>query len=156
MLPDLESYFSAINASESVQSRVDEILVAFSALLPEGQTCERLFIADAWTQEEGLRMWTGLWGFTKKYWLNAQDFMTRFDVDVSGYENSIKYLSIQFEAMNFADTKTFGVSSDSRLNVEVETGDDLGSEISATGENCRFLADIVLSVLRKNLRSQVI
>lgn len=150
---DLEDYLTAINASQTMRSRLAQVMPAFRFLSPE--PIEQVFVCDR-LAEDGKRSWTDLWAFTAKYWLDAQRFMSEFDADISGYKKSIKYLSIQFEHMDFDGDGVVSVTERSSMTVEVETGDDLHSELTATGANCRFLGEIVYARLKENLRPEVI
>ena len=154
ILEESAAYFDRIGLSESARKRVAAVVQAFQFICP--QPLEELFIADA-VDDAGQRQWLSVWAFTAKYWLEAKGFLQEFDVDVSGYQQSVKYLGIQFEDVAFnAPDALPAVSASSRLYVEVRTGEDLDTNLPATGVNCEFLFRIIRDRLKPNLRPEIV
>ena len=152
----LAEYLDAIALSEGVQERVNVVADVFRLLSPEPLL--QLFVTDR-VDAADKREWFSLWGFTDHYWLEAKGFQHRIDVDISGFKSSIKYLGLQYEAIDIypaaAETEPH-ITEDSRIYIEVQTGEDLESELQATGINAGYLLQILQTRLLPNLRPEVI
>jgi hypothetical protein len=141
-LEDFLAQLNTVTLSEPYLDRFGELLPVFLALCPE--PIDIFFVSERHDAERGIVI-DSLWAFSRNYWLEARDFLTKVDIDVAPYR--VSYLGMA--ANNYVP---FGPSTkDSVLEVEVETGRRTYSFLSATGANCEYLASIVRERLVRSL-----
>ena len=148
MHPDIKAYLSFLDLGVVIEDRVRELVRSFEFMC--GGEVERIFLSDELTRHTvGLedRHWRSLWGFSGPYWMEARSFFLQSDIDISPYWDSIKYLGITSEALNVPAPATL----ESRMSIEIETTQVSYSKITATGENCDALVEIVRELLLPNL-----
>lgn len=111
------------------------------------QPISEIFVSDRINQDTGDRNFSSLWAFSDAYWLSTKNVLTDFNADIATYKDAVWYLGLEYQDLAFNE-----VPSSSRLFVEVSTGPLDKNELSATGENCRYLWKIVKDRFCPNLR----
>ena len=153
MSSEIKEYLSFLDLGSALEERVREVLRSFKFLC--GAEVERVFLSDTLTPHTvGIedRNWVSMWGFSGPYWMEARDFLTGDDLDISPYWDAIMYLGVTFKDLELTKPATAG----SRMSIEVETTKVQYSMMSATGENCNELVSIVSELLLPNLVMETI
>lgn len=164
MNEEASSYLKDIQAGSPVATRVDELLEELHWMSPEG--VERIFISDQIAQDTEDRLFTSLWMITPKYFLEAKQFLSNFDLDVAPVV-SINYLHVKTADFSLRPQARTRKSSRMSVRANLSTGVHLGgsegpmfsapttalttplaqSWLSATGKNCHYLAAIVRDLM---------
>ena len=139
-------YLATLDLPDPIRGRIDTVTKAFQFLC--GEEADDLFLSSEMTAD-GLQ-YLSLWGFQGPYWMEARNFVTEDDVDISTYVGSIKYLGLQYKNLNLPPDGP--PTEDSRMRVEIETEKVRYSLLSATGSNCEHLTEIVSTLLLPNLK----
>ena len=139
---EVEDYLVAYDPPTVLRERIEKIAAVFTELRL-GKEPDVLFISDC-VDPEGILQYASLWGFQGPYWMECRGFSPdRFDVDISAYQGSIRYLGLEVKDMDLAHPAT----EKSRMQVEVSTDYTSYSYITAVGSNCDALLKIVRGLL---------
>lgn len=131
------AYLTGIEAPDVVIARANWALDAFRILSPE--VIHEVFVSDAVDKATGERAYESICAFGDTFWFQSREFLTRDNADIAPYANAVTYVGIESEGLAMSGPS----ASDSRLVVEVETGGDLYTRLSAHGANCERLLAIV-------------
>jgi len=144
----VDSYLKKIDALQ-LREKILEFVEIFELLA--GETIEEIFVTDVIDESDQRRTFESIWAFSATYWLEAREFLTNYDVDVSPYKKSINYLGIEYRNAK-PPSEYLG---DAWMQVEVAT-DKVGYStlLASSQENCRRLFELVSGRLRTNLRGE--
>ena len=87
-----------------------------------------------------------LWFFSDKYCLEAKEFLTKVDLDIAFFFESVKYWNIKLENYNYK--KAF---ANSKILLEVGLLQGVELEFRAEGRNCDYLRNIINKYIKPNL-----
>jgi len=145
----ITAYLAALGAPDPVVRRAEWAFEAFAVLSPE--PIERVFVSDSFDDTKNERTFDSVCAFGRRFWLQSRDFLIDDNADVALYANAVTYVGIESKDLVFSE----GSGPTSRLKVEIETGGDLYTPLSAVGGNCDRLLEIIRERLVPNLRSEV-
>ena len=86
-----------------------------------------------------------LWFFSDKYCLEAKQFLTKYDLDITYIYESIKYWNIKLEDYSYND-----ISNKSILYLEAESVMGIAFTFRAQGKNCGYLKAIIDKYFKPN------
>ena len=136
-------YLASIAATPTVIAAVAEKLRLFATLTDE--PIERIFIEDRRTAE-GEVIPDALAAFTPTYLLGAEDFLRRTELQMTILKDSLMYLEVRSDKYDFATASAL-----SQLTVEMELGLLSTWTLTAVGQNCDHLREIIKERLTPNL-----
>jgi hypothetical protein len=142
-------YLQAIDVLDPIIERVADLLPLFEFLCPE--PIERLFITTTIEPVGGAMALQSLFAFSATYWLECKDFLRSDNADLTPYANSVTYVGLEYENMSFGGR----VQTSSRVVVEVQTGSNLTTTLTAVGKNCEYLQSIVKEVFVCQMRKEI-
>ena len=137
-------YLEGLNLGGPMHARIRDLADVFQLIA--GCELDRLFVTDVGKPGESA-IYESLWGFAGPYWMEARDFVSTQDIDISPYKNHIKYLGIQYTDVTLPSE----YASDSWMQVEVATEKVTYSTLLATGQNCLHLYSLFSELLRPSL-----
>lgn len=139
MKKDIISYLDSIGIGKTIQSRIEIILNFYQKHF--NVDILDVFICE-YVKEDGTREYESLFCFSDKYFMEAKQFLTTDDFDLTITKKVIYYLDIKKQDYDF-DTAT----EKSRINLEISFdigGFGLKANLKASGNNCDFLKDKML------------
>ncbi len=104
-----------------------------------------IFITD-YIKEDGSREYENLWFFSEKYCMEAKQFITTYNFDITPIKKRVNYCSIQKHKYDFKKA-----TEKSRLFLRIGLGFDITGEFKAAKENCDYLKEIILKYIKINL-----
>jgi len=140
----IDEYLDSISLNEVERARCLEMIAAFEYL--SGKSVTDVFVSNVVTAADK-QAYRDLWGIAPPFWLQARDFATDGDIDVSLLEGSITYIGASFTGYTLGQP----ASEESRLSLEVKAGSIQYSQLIAAGVNCDQLCHLLDTHLRKNL-----
>lgn len=143
-----EAYLAALDLPTLIRTRVDEVIRGFQVLC--GRELDRIFVSDSIDPANDEHAYASVWGFQGDCWMEARGFLYQFDMDISSYAHSIKYLGVRYENLDLSGVAT----KESRLSLEIETEEIRYSMLAATGLNSNALLAILRQLLIPNLREK--
>lgn len=87
-----------------------------------------------------------LWFFSDKYCLEAKKFLTKYDLDIAYFYESVKYWNIKLEDYNYKKAST-----KSKITLEAELLQGIALEFRAEGINCDYLKKIINKYIKPNV-----
>ena len=156
----LEAYLTMLlenqqNSKKKIKDRIDAISKFYREISVED--IDDIFITDYVddkTSSEPEIIYDNLWLFSKHYWLEAKQFMTKHDCNIICADVKILYINLKKKEYDFREAKVY--SSDnpeyySRMAVYVHFDIDLDVTLKASSRNCESLRDIFRKYFMKNL-----
>lgn len=136
-------YLDNLNITNILRERIEYIYKFFEEICPD--EIVDIFITD-YLKENESKEYESLWFFSTKYAMEAKNFTTKDDYDISPIKNRIHYWSIKMENYNYQNaTKTSRIFSKFRVDAT------LNCELKASEENCDYLKDIIQKYVKPNL-----
>ncbi len=142
-------YLKSIKAGPLATERVAISLEVFTLLCPE--SIDHIFLSDRVNRDTNDRDFTSLWAFSETFWMSTKNVLTDGNADIAPYKQSIWYLGLDYRDWS----RNAAAPDSSGLYVEVAAGRMERNELSATGDNCRYLWKIVIDLFRPNLRTEL-
>lgn len=143
MKEEFIKYLESIGITQSIQGRIESIYECCKTLCSNEIT--GIFITD-YIKEDGSREYENLWFFSDKYCLEAKQFITTENFDITPIKKRINYFSIKKQHYDFKKA-----TQNSRLFLTIEFGFNLTGELKAAKENCDYLKEIILKYIKINL-----
>jgi hypothetical protein len=143
MNTNLAQYLTAIGMSEALRNRVQEVFEFYKALCPD--EIKAAFVTD-YIKEDGSREFENLWFFSTEYMMEAKQFVTKDDFDLTPILNKVKYWTLQKSDYDFKKA-----SEKSRLHVHLILNTGISGDLKASKENCDYLKEIILKHIIPNL-----
>lgn len=151
---DTKKYLTDINVPEVTKERVFYFLREYKEIMPEDENIDSIFITDQ-IDVEGKRLLQNLWFFSKTYIMEIKDFQSKNldKMDLNKLDNQVIYVEIT-KNYSFNPTEVSSeVLSNPKAHVYFKLNSDIGGELDATGENCKYLSKIIKERLTKNFYS---
>ena len=137
-------YLESIGITKALLERIETIYKFYQGIYPDEIT--DIFITE-YIKEDGLREYESLWFFSKKNCMEAKQFITKEDFDVTPIKKRIFYWTIQKQNYDFKKA-----TENSRLHLRFELDTGIAGEIKAAKENCDYLRKIILKYIVPNLK----
>ena len=144
MKEEFIKYLKSIGLTETLCKRIETIYEFYRDLCPDEIT--GIFVTD-YIIEDGSREYENLWFFSKKYAMEAKQFITKDDFDILPIKNRINYWTIQKWDYDFKKA-----TEKSRLYLRFDQDTGKYGEFKASKENCDYLRDIILKYVLPNLK----
>ena len=124
--------------------RAEKVFELYRQLIADFDATE-LFASEDLNQDRK-REWRSLVVFTKEYMLEAKNFVSEIDLDVTYLFKSICYVRMRFKDYEPGQA----VTAESRFRVEGYFISDIDFELRASEKNCEKLWQICRTVLLPN------
>ena len=147
MKEEFIKYLESIGITEALRKRIETIYEFYREICPSEIT--GISVTD-YIKEDGAREYENLWFFSEKYCMEAKQFITKEDFDITPIQNRICRWAIQKKDYDFKKA-----TEKSRLLLKFYFGVELGvliGELKASKENCDYLKDIILKYVVPNLK----
>lgn len=135
MKPEFVRYLESIGTSQTLRERAETIFQFYRHLCPE--EIVTIFACD-YIGGDGARVFGALWFLSDNYAMEAKEFMTKDDFDITPMAKNRMYLRIQKEEYDFQKA-----TDKSRLHIEWTVNERLTGVLKASKENCDFLRDLI-------------
>jgi hypothetical protein len=145
MKAEFVAYLDSLEATDQVLTRVETILNFYKDLCPEDIL--DIFISE-YIKKDGNREYQSLWLFSKRFMMEAKNFLIQDDFDIAPINNFVTYGDIQKNEYDFNTT-----SEGSRLFFKFSITDVVNGELKASKGNCNFLKAIILKYFMPNMRA---
>ncbi len=140
---DIGAYLEAIEMPETFRKRIFTIYEFYLEICPEEITS--VFVTD-YLNKDGTRQYENLWFFSGKYLMEAKQFITKDDFDISPRKDRIFYLQIRKQDYDFKKT-----TEKSKINLFIGLEPDVICIFKASKENCDYLKEIIIKHILPNL-----
>ena len=150
-LKDTEKYLTDIRVPDVTRKWVFYFLSEYKEIMPEDENIDLVFITDQ-INGEGRRLLINLWFFSENYMMEMKDFQLKGSdkMDMNKLSKQVIYMEITKNyPFNATDEPLLG-DMGPRLHVYFKLNSDIGGELDATGENCKYLSTIVKERVAKN------
>lgn len=144
MKKEFITYLESVGITEALRKRIETIHEFYRETYPEKIT--GIFITD-YVKEDGSREYESLCFFSEKYYMEAKQFITKDDFDITPIQNRVIYWTIQKRDYNFKKA-----ADKSRLYLEIELDTGVRGKFKAAKENCDYLRHIILKYIVPNLK----
>ncbi len=105
----------------------------------QGYFCHQL------QKNAGSEEFINLWFFSDNYCLEAKQFLTKYDLDITYIFQSIKYWNVKLEDYSYND-----ISDISKLFLQASSLHGIAFELRAQGKNCGYLKAIINKYFKPN------
>ena len=143
MNTELIDYLNNLNISDILQNRIEHIYETFKEMCPD--EIVDIFVTN-YIKENGSKEYENLWFFSSIYTMEAKNFITIDDFDITPIKNRINYWNIKMENYNYQSA-----TQTSRLFLKFRLAADVNCELKASEENCDYLKDIIQKYVKPNL-----
>jgi len=147
MKEEFIKYLESIGLTETLCKRIETIYEFYKDVCPD--EIADIFVTDYIT-EDGSREYENLWFFSEKYAMEAKQFITKDDFDITPIKNRIHYCRIQKWDYDFKKA-----TEKSRLYLRCDQDTGMSCEFKASKENCDYLKDIILNYILPNLKNEL-
>jgi hypothetical protein len=103
-----------------------------------------VFVED-YIKEDATREYQDLWFFSKRYCLEAKNFLTQIDIDITPIKNRITYWTVTAQDFDFKKA-----SDKSRLLLEFNLVQGVQGNLKAAKGNCDSLQAIINQYVKPN------
>jgi hypothetical protein len=134
MKSEFVEYFEHINISRTLQNRISDLLDIAIDICPE--EIIQLHLSN-YIAEDGSNAYDSMWFFSETFCLEAKQFLTESNLDITPYKNLICYAKLFAEDFNFHEA-----DESSKLILDFKMALDITGTMKATGENCSYLYNI--------------
>lgn len=140
--------------SESCLKKLNDILEFASRLVPE--PIEDVFISQSNEENKKITEWDSLWFFSKKYCLEARQFLVHNDFELYHLEG-LRNVRLILENCELSKLST-QPSADPPATLVVEFNPSRGGrcQLYAYGQNCEKLSSLVFKFLQTNITSGIV
>ena len=144
MREEFIKYFDSIGITNALRKRIETIYEFYDEICPDEIT--GIFITD-YMKEDGSREYENLWLFSEKYSMEAKQFITKDDFDITPIKKRIEYWNIQKHDYDFKKS-----TEKSRLHLIINIDIGIVGDFKASKENCDYLKEIILKYVALNLK----
>jgi len=137
-------YLESISIANALRERIETIYELCKEICPDEIT--GIFITD-YIKEDGSREYENLWFFSEKNCMEAKQFITKYDFDITSIKKRVNYWTIKKQNYDFKEA-----TEKSRLFLRVGFDINLVGELKAAKENCDYLKEIILKYVKINLK----
>lgn len=144
MRKEFIGYLKSVGITETLYKKIETVYEFYRKICPDEIT--DIFITD-YIKEDGSREYENLWFFSEKYCMEAKQFITKDDFDMTPIKKRVVYWTIRKQDYDFEK-----VTEKSRLYIRFDTENRVIGELKASKENCHYLKDIILKHIAPNLK----
>lgn len=144
MKQEFIEYLESIGITNTLRERIETIHEFYQGICPDDIT--GIFIMD-YVKEDGDREYESLWFFSEKYCMEAKQFVLRDDFDITPIEGRVVYWKIRKTDYDFKKA-----IEKARLSLQIRLDTGVTGELRASGENCDYLKDIIVTYVVPNLK----
>ena len=144
MKAEFETYLKSLQATDVVLGRANKIFELYGQLI-DGFDAREIFASEDINKEKK-REWRSLFFFTDEYILEAKNFVSETDLDITFVIRSVDYMRMQFKDYEPGQPTT----SESRFVVKGYLISELDFELRASEDNCERLWQICRKILMQN------
>ncbi len=113
------------------------------------ETCSEeitdVFVSE-YLNQDGTRKYENLWFFSETYCMEAKQFITKEDFDITPIKEKTSYIRIKKENYDFKKA-----TEKSKLHLELGFTNEVRGNSKASKENCDYLKEIILKHFIPNL-----
>lgn len=129
------TYLNEINMTETLQNRVETMYDIFNEMCDED--IDDIFVTN-YVEDDGTMVYENLWFFSDKYIMEAKNFPTLCDLDITPIKNHINYWNIKMQKYDYQNaTPTSRFFLTFRLNTMTD------ADFKSAGMNCSYLKCII-------------
>jgi hypothetical protein len=144
MKSEFVTYLESIGITKPIQEKIEKVYEFYINICPE--EISDIFVTD-YIKEDGPREFDSIWFFSNNYIMEAKQFMSKDDFDISPIKGRIVYFSIQKQDYDFEKA-----TEKSRLNLLFGMDTEVKARLKASKENCDFLHNISSKYILPNLK----
>ena len=144
MKEEFKKYLKDVDIIGAIGERVERIYDFYREICPDEIT--GIFITD-YIKEDGERVYEHLWFFSEKYCMEAKQFITTDDFDITPIKNRIIYWTLKKQDYDFKKA-----TEKSRLHLKFVIDIEIEAALKASKENCDHLKNIMLKYIMPNLK----
>jgi hypothetical protein len=137
------AYLEAIEMPEAFSKKAEKIYEFYRETIPE--EIISIFVSD-YLNEDGERQYENLWFFSETHCMEAKQFITKDDFDITPFKVKMKYIRIQKENYDFKKA-----TEKSKLYMSFGSTTGMVGDFKASKENCDYLKEIILQHFIPNL-----
>jgi hypothetical protein len=145
MKKEFIDYLKAIGITHVIIKRIDTIYNFYKGVCDE--EIADIFVTDIFNVDGG-REYENIWFFSQSYMMEAKQFTSEDDFDMTPMREQINYWSVKMKDYNFQKA-----TDKSRLYIEVSIDHGLSGDFKAAKENCDYLKDIFQKYVLINIKS---
>lgn len=138
------TYLKSIGITDALHKRIETSYEFYREICPDEVT--GIFVTD-YIKEDGAREYENLWFFSEKYCMEAKQFITKDDFDITPIRSRIYYWTIQKQDYDFKNA-----TKKSRLHLRFDLDTGIRGEFKASKENCDYLRDLICKYIVPNLK----
>lgn len=144
MKDELNEYLKSLEATDVILKRGEKVLELYSQLFANFDATE-IFVSEDLNQDKR-REWRSLFAFTEEYMLEAKNFVSETDLDVTYLIKSIDYMRMRFKDYEPGKATTI----ESRFRIDGYFHSEIDFELRASEKNCEKLWKICRTILLPN------
>lgn len=139
---EFKIYLEKIGITTPIQTKCEKILSLMSEMTDE--KIEDIYISD-YISAGGVREYSSIWAFTKTYVLEAKQFITEINLDITPILDQIVYWSITAKDYDFKNT-----SEESIFTLSFGNATGINGQLKAVKNNCSYLKSIIDKYIKPN------
>ena len=144
MREEFRKYLKSIGITAALREKIEASYEFYKETCPDEIT--GIFITD-YIKEDRTREYENLWFFSEKYSMEAKQFITKDDFDITPMQKRVHYWTIQRQDYDFKKA-----TEKSRLYLSFKLDTGIQGGLKAAKENCDYLRDIILKYVAPNLK----
>ena len=137
-------YLESVGITRPIRERIKIIYEFYRKIFVE--EIADIFVSE-YLKKDGTREYENLWFFSEKFFMEAKQFITNDDFDITPIKSRIHYCNIQKQDYDFEKA-----TEKSRLNMEIGMDTEIRGSLKASKENCDYLRDIIFKYVVPNLK----
>jgi hypothetical protein len=141
--PEFNKYLESLGVQEPLLKRIWTIHEFYEKICPEG--IKDIFVNE-YIKGDETREYESLWFFSETYLMEAKQFITKDDFDITPFKNIINY--VKFIKQNYDFEKA---EEKSRLNLIIKMDTNVNGTLKASKGNCDYLKKIIEKYIVPNL-----
>jgi hypothetical protein len=144
MKNELIQYLKTISMSDALIARIQVVFQECQLICPEELIS---ILVSEYIKDDDTREYEGLWLFSEKFIMEAKQFVTNDDFDLSVIKKNVTYCQITKKDFDFSKS-----SEKSRLSIQFSLSDNLGCSLKSSKDNCDYLMKIITMHVIPNLK----
>lgn len=142
MKTELTTHLESIGINGPFLKRAELVLDFYEQIFPN--QIEDIFVSN-YFDKDGNRQFENMWLFSKRFIMEAKNFLQEDDFDSVPLRKQVKYWSIKKTEYNFTDA-----TSKSRMTVDFILLSEINGILKASGENCNYLKSLFMKHILPN------